>query len=137
VPLIKVYYGPKGTGKTKSMVDAANELSVHSKGEIVYIHNSDQLMYHLSHKIRFTNADEYPIINIYSMIGFISGIISQNYDIEAIFIDSLSYIVKVDVKQMAELLDELDQLSDRNNVDLDISISSDSGTVPSEICKYV
>ncbi len=135
--MIKVYYGPKGTGKTKSMVEAANELSVHSRGEVVYIHNSDQLMYHLSHKVRFTNADEYPIKSTQSMLGFISGIISQNYDIKAIFIDSLSYIVKTNVTEMAQLLDELDQLAALNEVEIFISISSDSGVVPQEICKYV
>lgn len=135
--MIKVYYGPKGTGKTKSMVEAANDLSVHCRGEVVYIHNSDQLMYHLSHKVRFTNADEYPIKNIHSMLGFISGIISQNYDIKAIFIDSLSYIVKATVTEMAQLLDELDQLAARNEVEIFISISSDTGNVPHEICKYV
>ena len=137
MPLIKVYYGPKGTGKTKSMVVSANELAESSRGEIVYIHNSDQLMYHLSYKVRFTNADEYPINNIHSMLGFIAGIISQNYDIEAIYIDSLSYIVKTDVKEMAELLEGLDRLSAKNDVDLYISISSDTGKVPDEICKYV
>ena len=135
--MIKVYYGPKGTGKTKSMVEAANELSVHSRGEVVYIHNSDQLMYHLSHKVRFTNADEYPINSTQAMLGFISGIISQNYDIKAIFIDSLSYIVKTNVTEMAQLLDELDQLAAQNEIEIFISISSDSGAVPQEIYKYV
>jgi hypothetical protein len=119
------------------MVDAANELSVHCRGEVVYIHNSGELMYHLAHKVRFTNADEYPLENIHSMLGFISGIISQNYDIKAIFVDSLSYIVKANVNEMAELLDGLQQLSDKNEIDMYISISSESGVIPEAICKYV
>jgi uncharacterized protein YehS (DUF1456 family) len=71
------------------------------------------------------------------MLGFISGIISQNYDIKAIFIDSLSYIVKTNVTEMAQLLDELDQLAAQNEIEIFISISSDSGAVPQEIYKYV
>ncbi|MDD4189387.1 MAG: hypothetical protein PHX37_04810 [Eubacteriales bacterium] len=137
MPLIRVFYGPKGTGKTRAMVDAANDLSARSKGDIVYVHNSDELIYHLKQKIRFTNADDYPVHNIQSMLGFICGILSQNFDIEAVFIDSLSYIVKTDLNEMAILLGELERVADANGIDLYISLSGEAKELPEQINKHI
>jgi len=135
--LIKVFYGPKGAGKTRAMVDAANDLSANSKGVVVYVHNSDELMYHLRQQIRFTNADDYPVHNVQSMLGFICGILSQNFDIEAIFIDSLSYIVKTDLNEMAGLLGELERVSEQNGIDLYISLSGEAKELPEQINKHI
>ena len=37
---MKIIYGPKGTGKTKIIIDSANEMLESAKGHIVYITDS-------------------------------------------------------------------------------------------------
>ena len=53
--MIKVFYGKKGTGKTKHMLEAANAASKETNGSVVYIDDSNELLVKLSHKIRFIN----------------------------------------------------------------------------------
>ena len=82
--MIKVFYGKKGTGKTKQMLDAANACSKETSGSVVYIDDSNELMMKLSHKIRFINILDYPIYGSEPFLGFLCGVVSQNYDINYI-----------------------------------------------------
>ena len=48
--MIKVFYGKKGTGKTKHMLDSANGLVAQSKGNVIYIDDSNEL------RLKFRNS---------------------------------------------------------------------------------
>ena len=104
--MIKVFYGKKGTGKTKHMLEAANAASKETNGSVVYIDDSNELLVKLSHKIRFINILDYPVFGSDAFLGFICGVVSQNYDIETIFIDGLTYIVHQDVDSLKKFFDE-------------------------------
>ena len=88
--MIKVFYGKKGMGKTKKMLEHANTLAGESNGNVVYIDDSNELLVKLSHKIRFINILDYPVSGAEAFLGFICGVASQNYDIETVFIDGLT-----------------------------------------------
>ena len=45
--MIKIIYGAKGTGKTKMMIDAANEAVKVAKGHLIFITDSKRGMYDL------------------------------------------------------------------------------------------
>jgi thymidine kinase len=111
IALIQVIYGPKGTGKTKAMVESANRMSNECKGTVVFIDNSNERIYDLKHKIRFTNVSEYPVKNIDSLTGFVCGILSQDYDAEYIYIDSLSYILGDDIERLEEFFNAIEKLT--------------------------
>ena len=49
--MIKVFYGRKGMGKTKQMLENANNIVNSSSGNVVYIDDSSELSIKLSHKI--------------------------------------------------------------------------------------
>ena len=51
--MIKVFYGKKGMGKTKQMLENANNIVNGSNGNVVYIDDSDELTVKLAHEIRF------------------------------------------------------------------------------------
>lgn len=135
--MIKVVYGPKGTGKTKVMVQAANRMSDECKGVLVFIDNSNKLIYDLKRQIRYTNITDYPVGNVDSLLGFICGILSQNYDVEGIFIDSLSYIIAEDSKSLGMFFGGLEELSSRHGIQFYVSISGDKADMPDCIRKYV
>src|SRR5574344_2061759 len=114
--MVKVYYGKKGTGKTKHMLDSANGIVKETKGNVIYIDDSDELKLKLDHSIRFVNILEYPVKGANAFLGFICGIASQNYDIETIFIDGLTYIVEQSAEELSKFFEGVDVLSKEHNV---------------------
>ncbi|MBP5631666.1 MAG: hypothetical protein J6Y21_02745 [Clostridia bacterium] len=134
--MIKVFYGKKGTGKTKHMLEAANAASKETNGSVVYIDDSNELLVKLSHKIRFINILDYPVFGSDAFLGFICGVVSQNYDIETIFIDGLTYIVHQDVDSLKKFFDGIAKISAEHTVSFYISINGDEETMPSFIKPY-
>lgn len=137
IALIQVIYGPKGTGKTKAMVESANRMSNECKGTVVFIDNSNERIYDLKHKIRFTNVSEYPVKNIDSLTGFVCGILSQDYDAEYIYIDSLSYILGDDIERLEEFFNAIEKLTMEHKIRFHISINGDQADMPQCVKKYL
>ena len=135
--MIKVFYGKKGMGKTKQMLENANNIVNGSNGNVVYIDDSSELSVKLSHKIRFVNVTEYQVYGSEPFLAFICGIASQNYDIETIFIDGLTYIIHQSAESLKEFFDGLEKISEKNNVRFYISINGDENAIPDFIQKYV
>ena len=135
--MIKVFYGRKGTGKTKQMLENANTIVNSSDGTVVYIDDSSELSVKLSYKIRFVNVHDYPVFGSEALLGFLCGITSQNYDIETIFIDGLTYIIHQNPESLKEFFDGLDKISTAMNVNFYISINGDEAAIPEFIQKYI
>lgn len=135
--MVKVYYGRKGMGKTKHMLDSANGLVKESKGNVIYIDDSNELAIKLDHKIRFVNILEYPVKGADAFLGFICGVASQNYDIETIFIDGLTYIVEQSAEELSKFFAGVDKLSKEHNVDFYMSINGDENNPPEFITQYI
>lgn len=135
--MVKVLYGKKGMGKTKQMLEHANKLSKESAGVVVFIDDSNELLIKLSHKIRFINILDYPVNGAEAFLGFLCGVVSQNYDIETIFIDGLTYIVHQDADSLKMFFDGVDNISKEHNVHFFMSINGDENNIPEFIQKYV
>ncbi|MBR5786990.1 MAG: hypothetical protein IKY41_09890 [Clostridia bacterium] len=135
--MIKVFYGKKGMGKTKKMLENANNIVNGSNGNVVYIDDSSELSVELSHKIRFVNVKDYPVYGAEPFLAFICGVASQNYDIETIFIDGLTYIIHQTPDSLKEFFEGLERISENNNVRFYISINGDENAIPDFIQKYV
>ena len=128
--MIRVIYGEKGMGKTKILIDTANNMALEGKGDVVFIDDSNQLMYDLKSNIRFINVSDFPIKCQNGVLGFICGIVSQNYDIEGIFIDGLNYIVKQKAAELKEIFDNLKTISEKFQINFYITINVKSDEVP-------
>lgn len=135
--MIKVFYGRKGIGKTKQMLENANSIVKQSSGNVVYIDDSNELLVKLSHDIRFINILDYPVFGAEAFLGFICGVASQNYDIETIFIDGLTYIVHQDAESLKKFFEGIDKISKEHNVHFYISINGDETNIPSFIAPYI
>ncbi len=86
--MVQLIVGKKGKGKTKQLLDKVNAEIKTASGSIVYIDKSSKHMYELNNKIRLIDASTYPLKNSDEFIGFICGIISQDHDIEQMYLDS-------------------------------------------------
>ena len=133
--MIKVFYGKKGTGKTKHMLENANEIVVEAKGNVVYIDDSNEQLMKLAREIRFVNVMDYPVKGTDAFLGFICGIASQNYDIETIFIDGLNYIVGD--AGLEAFFKGLETFEKQNNLGFFISINGDENNAPAFIKKFI
>lgn len=135
--MIKVLYGRKGMGKTKIMLDKANSMVDKSSGKVVFIDDSNELMTKLKYSIRFVNVLDYPIHGSHEFLGFICGIASQDYDLETVFIDGLTYIVKEDIDDMKNFFTGLDKISELCDVKFYISINGDENNPPGFLKEYI
>ncbi len=134
--MIKVVYGPKGMGKTKILIDTANKLAQEAKGVVVFIDSSSQLMYDLKHVVRFVNVSDFPLSGCDGFLGFVCGILSQNYDIEGIFIDGLNYITKQKAAELDTFLENLETVAEKANIDFYITLNGMNEEAPEFLKKY-
>ena len=89
----------------------ANESVNKVKGNIVYIDDDKRPMLELDRRIRFVATDDFNLTNYKNIYGFLCGMLSKDYDIEAIFIDGLFNIVSGNASDAAHLFLELEKLS--------------------------
>ena len=135
--MVKVLYGRKGMGKTKQLLEKANNLAKEIPGVVVFIDDSNELLIKLSHKIRFINILDYPVSGSEAFLGFLCGVVSQNYDIETIFIDGLTYIVHQDADSLKKFFDGVSNISKEHNVHFYMSINGDESNIPDFIKEYI
>lgn len=88
-------------------MDKVNAEIKTANGSIVYIDKSSKHMYELNNKIRLIDASTYPLKNSDEFIGFICGIISQDHDIEQMYLDSFLKVAKLEEKTSPNASDSL------------------------------
>ena len=128
--MVQIIAGNKGKGKTKHLLDMANSAVKEARGSIVYLDKSAKHMYELSNKIRLINVNEFPIESSEGFIGFICGIISQDHDLEAMYLDSFLKLAGLEGEDIAATLAELDQISTKYHVNFVLSVSMDGEELP-------
>ena len=132
--MIEIVAGEKGKGKTKVLLDQSNEDVKTINGSIIFIDKSPKHMYDLDSKVRLINISEYPVNTTGEFLGFLSGVISQNNDIEEIFLDSFLTIAYIDTNNgLVSSLEELEKISECFGVKFVISVSYKKEDLPSEI----
>ena len=87
-------------------------------------------MHALDNKIRLINVYDYPIRSYNAFIGFLCGIISQDYDLEYVLLDSFLKLAHLEGKDISSELIELEQLGQQYGVTLILSISLDAQDLP-------
>lgn len=121
--MIQLIAGEKGRGKTKVLINQANADVRSAKGSIVYLDKSNKHMYELSNKLRLINVRDYFVEDSSEFIGFICGLLSQDNDLEKIYLDSFLKIACTDEYDYEDVLKKLERVSNRFHVDFVISIS--------------
>ena len=130
--MVNIVCGEKGKGKTKVILEKANEAVKTSGGNVVFLDKDLAHMYELNNKIRLINVKDFLVENAGEFIGFICGIISQDHDLEAIFRDSFLKISCTDKETMKPVLDKMIQVADKYSVDVILSLSVKSEDIPEE-----
>mgnify|MGYP001042219292 CR=1 FL=1 len=84
--MIQIIAGKKGKGKTKHLLDKVNAEVKEVHGNIVYLDKSSKHMYELNNKVRLIDTSEFGLSSSDGFIGFICGIISQDHDLEQMYL---------------------------------------------------
>ncbi len=132
--MVKIISGSMGSGKTKQLIQMANEKSEQSAGHIVFIDDDKRHMYDLTHDVRFVCMEDFPIHSVDEFVGFICGIISNDYDIDHIFIDGLCKVMDCVVTETPKFVARLEELGKRYDISFVATISCD--TLPEELKTY-
>ncbi len=136
--MVQILAGEKGEGKTKILIDLANESVSTSDGDVIYIDDDKRHIYDLNHKIRFVEVSEFPLANYRELIGFIYGIFSQNSDITKVFVDGIFKIVQsLGNEDLIKLVSILDSMSKAYNVDFVLAGNVDPAELPKEVEQYI
>lgn len=135
--MIQIISGVKGKGKTKFLIQKANEAVKAANGSVVYLDKNNKHMYELSNRIRLINVGDFPIDTYDAFLGFICGLISQDRDLETLFLDSFLTIASVSEEYVGYVLSKLSDISERFKVDFTLSISIDADNIPEEFKKDI
>lgn len=128
--MIQIIAGEKGKGKTKCLLDKVNTAVKTANGSIVYLDKSTKHMYELNNKVRLINVSDFPISNCDEFLGFLSGIISQDHDLEEMYLDSFLTISSLKDDEIAHAIERLDVISDTFHVNFILSISKNEADLP-------
>lgn len=124
--MVKLLVGRKGSGKTKQMIELANERTDAVKGDVVFINKNHRLTFDLKHSIRVICMEDFPhITNSDEYIGFLYGIISSNHDIETIFIDGILKHADVSLGNLPEFVERVKKLSEIYDIEFVVSLSAE------------
>lgn len=136
--MVQILAGEKGEGKTKKLIAMANEAGKNASGSVVFVDDDNSRMYDLHYSVRFVDTPKFIMEDPQVFRGFVCGILSQNSDIEKIYIDGLNHIVdKVSDADFVKFIEELEKTSVEAETDMIMIISRKQDLLPAEVQKYL
>ena len=105
------------------MCDKVNKEIQDITGNVVYLDKNTRHMFELNNKIRLIDCSEYLLDSPDAFVGFVSGIISQDHDLQKMYLDSLMKVAKVEADGVESILKKLEVVSEKFKIDFVISVS--------------
>ncbi|WP_353096496.1 hypothetical protein [Tissierella praeacuta] len=134
--MVKLILGEKGSGKTKWLIDNANKDMKEGNGNIAFIDVDDDHIFTLNYNVRLINAMEFNILNVESFYGFLCGLIGMDYDVEKIYVDSIYKIMKLDIPSLEKLIDDLNIISEKFEIEFFINVDYTMEEIPEHLREY-
>ena len=138
--MVTLIIGKKGSGKTKKLIQLANEAVARSSGNVVVIDKGAKLTYDVTHKARLIDTDVYGVKGYNELYGFISGICAGNYDVTDIFVDSTFKICTEGVAGIESFVTRLNELEKETEANNTLLVSSGEDALPtglSAVCEEI
>ncbi|MBQ1802934.1 twitching motility protein PilT [Lachnobacterium bovis] len=129
--MVEIICGQKGKGKTKELLNLVNDSLDSLSGNVVYIDKCNQHMLDLNKKIRLIDVSEYPVEDCKEFLGFVCGIVSQDNDLEEVYLDSFLTIAFISNNdEFLYAIDKLDKISTKYKTKFILSVSTDEANLP-------
>ncbi len=139
--MIKLITGSKGTGKTKIIINMANDNVETAKGDIVFLTDTDRYMYSLRYQVRVINTEQLKregqsAVDERELIGFIRGILAGNHDIESFYIDGAHRMLARSVAEMEDFFTDIYQIAKNTDTRFILTVSENEENFPEFLKKY-
>ena len=137
--MIQIISGTKGSGKSKQLIDIANEALAKESGFVVFIDDDKRYMYDLKREIRFVDATDYKAFSGYSaetFLAFVSGMLAANFDITLVCIDGLLKLTNAQPEALESFFVQLSQISENHSCNFVVAMSAETDKLPESIRKY-
>ena len=135
--MVRVIIGEKGSGKTNALLNSVQEAVERDHGSVVFINNNKRHVLDLNYKVRMIDTSEFGISDFQELYGLVSGVISQNYDITHIFVDSITKIASGNTDDIDKFLDKVAVIADKFNIEILMTISMSEKDASCGIKKYL
>lgn len=131
--MVELIVGKEGKGKTKQLLARVNEEIKTASGNIVFLDRNDKHMFELNNKVRLVNVADYEFSNSSEFIGFVCGILSQDHDIEKMYIDAILKVAKLDKDGLTAVIKRLEAIGNKFHVHFTASVTLDASELDEEI----
>ncbi len=133
--MIKFILGAAGSGKTKWLIDRANEEIEGGNGNLAFVEVEDDHIFSLDYNVRLINASEYNLTNLDNFYGFLTGLLAMDYDLEKIYIDGIYKIFDLKDEDLVYLFNKLNALNLENR-EIYLNIDYVLDELPEELKEY-
>ena len=131
--MVQLIVGKKGKGKTKCLLNKVNTEVKNILGNVVFLDRNTKHMFELNNKVRLIVVPEFMIENSDEFIGFVSGVISQDHDLQQMYFDGFLSIACLEGKDITSSIEKLEKLSEKFGVDFVLSVSMDESELPEAV----
>ena len=122
--MIRLICGPKGTGKTKIILEEMNKSIEGAKGDLVFITDKKKESTRgIDFNVRVLYCEEFGVEGATAFAGFVKGLLAGNSDIEYLFIDGLTRIIGDNNDDITAFLDAITLLEKEYGVKAVITVS--------------
>lgn len=135
--MVKLILGAKGAGKTKWLINGANDDIKSGNGNITFLDVEDEHIFSLDTNVRLINLSDFNVNSIEKFYGFLLGMLSMDFDLEKIYIDSIYKLIDVKKEDLKCLVKNLDDISEKHDVDILINVNYLADEVDSDLRSYV
>ena len=135
--MVKLILGAKGAGKTKWLINGANDDIKSGNGNITFLDVEDEHIFSLDTNVRLINLSDYSINTIEKFYGFLLGMLSMDFDLEKIYIDSVYKIIDIKKEDLKCLVKNWEEISEKHDVDILINVDYLAEDVDSDLRSYV
>jgi len=134
---MKIIYGPKGTGKTKAIIEQANDALANAKGHVVFITDTNRYSMELKRPIRLLNATDFAVKGEDGLRGFIKGVVASSGDNEYVFVDGIARIASKPLAELDNIFSAMEKLEKDYDVKFVITCSAAKEDLPDFVLKFV
>lgn len=135
ITMIRYILGAKGAGKTKWLIDHANEDHEGGNGNIAFVEVDDDHIFSLDYNVRLINATEYNLTNLDEFYGFLSGMFAMDYDLEKVYVDGMYKVMDLSIEDLKDLANRLETLGMENR-QIYINVNYVEADFPEELKEY-
>lgn len=133
--MVKFILGAKGAGKTKWLIDQANNDIKDGNGNIAFVEVDDDHIFSLDYNVRLINADDFRLQNIESFYGFLCGLMAMDYDLQKIYVDGVYKVVKLNIEELEFLFNKLSKVKEVEGREIFINVDYVMEEIPAEFQK--